>query len=160
MSGSRPLRVFIDSNVLINAVIAKWGLNKAVLSICAARICNLVLSVAVKEEVENALLVKVSPLEKVVGDEILAGYDKFVLLARPEVVPRPERSEIIAGRHLIRHQSDVPVLVSAIASEPDWLITNNREHFNEDVAQRTGLKIATPLEFFAAYLRTEEGRTH
>ncbi|MGH9759800.1 MAG: hypothetical protein ACREDR_48770, partial [Blastocatellia bacterium] len=150
MSGSRPLRVFVDSNVLINAVVAKWGLNKAILSICAAGICNLVLSVGVKEEVENALLVKVSPLEKVVGDEILAGCDKFVFLARPEVVPRPAKSKVDESRHLIRHQSDVPVLVSALACSPDWVITNNREHFNEDVAQRTGLRIGTPLEFFAA----------
>lgn len=56
----------------------------------------------------------------------------------------------MAARHLIRHQNDVPVLVAAIKSGANWLLTNNREHFTEEVARRTGLRIASPYEFFAA----------
>jgi hypothetical protein len=44
--------------------------------------------------------------------------------------------------------ADVPVLLSAIASKPDWLLTHNTKHFTNAVAQRTGLRIATPADFF------------
>jgi hypothetical protein len=50
---------------------------------------------------------------------------------------------------MIRHAADVPVL-SAIAGEPDWLLTHIAKHFTNTVAQRTSLRIATPAEFFRA----------
>ena len=52
MVGSRKLRLFLDSNVLTGGIVAPWGLDKAVLSLCAARIGRLVLAEAVREEVE------------------------------------------------------------------------------------------------------------
>jgi hypothetical protein len=51
---------------------------------------------------------------------------------------------------LIRHDADVPVLLSAMASKPDWLLTHKTKHFTKVVAQRTALRIATPAEFFRA----------
>jgi hypothetical protein len=49
---------------------------------------------------------------------------------------------------LIRHAPDVPVLLSAMAAKPDWLLTHNMKHFTQAVAVRCGLRIATPVEFF------------
>jgi hypothetical protein len=40
------------------------------------------------------------------------------------------------------------VLLSAIASKPDWLSAHNTKHFTQAVAKRTGLRITTPAEFF------------
>jgi hypothetical protein len=40
------------------------------------------------------------------------------------------------------------VLAAALASQPDWLLSLNRKHFTDQLAGRTGLRIATPLEFF------------
>jgi hypothetical protein len=39
-----------------------------------------------------------------------------------------------------------------MASKPDWLITNNIEHFTHTVALRTGLRIGTPQDFFDSFL--------
>jgi hypothetical protein len=69
---------------------------------------------------------------------------------KPELVAKPDLEAVKASRHLIRHAADVPVLLSAIASRPDWLLTHNTKHFTAAVARRTGLKIATPAEFFRA----------
>ena len=44
MTGSRKLRLFLDSNVLTGGIVSPWGLDKAVLSLCAAKICRLVLA--------------------------------------------------------------------------------------------------------------------
>jgi hypothetical protein len=54
---------------------------------------------------------------------------------------------------LIRHGADVPVLLSAIRSKPDWLLTHNTEHFTMAIAQNTGLRIGTPRDFFADLTR-------
>lgn len=66
---------------------------------------------------------------------------------KPERVPLPSREEIDTARHLMRHQADVPVLVSALKASPDWLLTTNISHFTPEVAARTGLKITTPQAF-------------
>ncbi len=53
----------------------------------------------------------------------------------------------------VRHAADVPVLLSAVNRRPDWLVTHNIKHFSPAVAQRTALRIATPLAFFHALAR-------
>jgi hypothetical protein len=35
-----------------------------------------------------------------------------------------------------------------MASKPDWLLTHNTKRFSPSVAKRSGLRIATPAEFF------------
>jgi hypothetical protein len=69
-------------------------------------------------------------------------------LTGPEIVSYPALALVQSSRHLIRHAADVPVLLSAMASKPDWLLTHNTKHFTQTVANRTGLRIATPAEFF------------
>ena len=64
------------------------------------------------------------------------------------MIPYPEAALVRANRALIRHEADVPVLLSAIAAKPDWLLTHNTKHFTQAVAVRCGLRIATPVKFF------------
>lgn len=143
-----PLRLFLDSNVLTGGMVAPWGLDKAVLSLCAARICKMVLAEIVREEVEYNLLQHACASGTGQADQILQDYEQLLKLTRPEIVPLPQASEVMASRHLIRHAADVPVLLSAIQSQPDWLLTRNTKHFTARVAQKTGLRIATPIAFF------------
>ena len=143
-----PLRMFLDSNVLTGGIIADWGLDKAVLSLCAAGICRLVLAEAVRREVEHNLLTRAASFTAAEAEQVLNDYLKLIELARPEIVPPPPADEVARSRHLIRHFADVPVLLSAMHSRPDWLLTHNTKHFTPAVAIRTGLQIATPAEFF------------
>ena len=148
MTSAAPLRLFLDSNVLTGGIVAPRGLDKAVLSLCAARICRMVLAEIVREEVEVNLLRHAAALNPSAGDQVLEDYDRLVQLARPIMVSLPPADDVSRSRHLIRHASDVPVLLSAIQSQPDWLLTHNTAHFTPAVARRTGLKIATPHTFF------------
>jgi predicted nucleic acid-binding protein len=148
LSEGNRVRIFLDSNVLTAGIVSTWGLDKAVLALCAARICRLVLAEAVREEVEENLLVRLGGLESGDANRVLDHYAHLIALMKPEVVPYPGQAEVKAARHLIRHAADVPVLLSAIASHPDWLLTHNTKHFTPTVARRTGLRIATPVEFF------------
>ena len=153
MSHPRPLRLFLDSNVLTGGLIATWGLDKAILSLCAARICRLVLAKYVQAEVEENLLTRAASFPAKQAQQILDDYVKLLKLTKPEIIPLPVVEEVNRSRHLIRHAADVPVLLSAIAAQPDWLLTHNTDHFTPTVALRTGLRIATPGGFFNALAR-------
>jgi hypothetical protein len=108
----------------------------------------MVLASVVRQEVENNLLVHAQGLPSVRAERLLRDYDNLIGMCEPEIVPLPTLREVRANRALIRHEADVPVLLSAIRSHPDWLPTNNRKHFNREVQAKTGLRIATPSEFF------------
>jgi predicted nucleic acid-binding protein len=140
--------LFLDSNVLTSGIVSHWGLDKAVLSLCAARICRLVLGEAVREEVEENLLLHAEHLSSSQADALIEDYRGLIRLIRPESIPYPDVDSVQASRRLIRRASDVPVLLSAMAARPDWLLSHNTKHFTQAVAQRTGLRIATPAEFF------------
>ena len=162
MNRDRPrLRLFLDSNVLTGGIVARWGLDKAVLSLCAARVCRLVLAEAVRNEVETNLLLHSTALSKSESNALLEDYGELIRLTSPHIVPYPEKSAVIASRHLIAHAADVPVLLSAIEARPDWLLTHNTKHFTPKVAQASGLRIVTPIEFFrnlALGIREATGR--
>jgi predicted nucleic acid-binding protein len=142
------IRLFLDSNVLTGAIVSSWGLDKAVLALCAARLCRLVLADVVRDEVEENLLIHAGRLASSEADRLIASYRKLIRLTDPEIVPYPSEALVRSSRHLIRHAADVPILLSAIASKPDWLLTHNTRHFTPAVAKRTGVRIATPAEFF------------
>ncbi len=147
MNGQRA-RLFLDSNVLTGGIVARWGLDRAVLSLCAARICRLVLAEVVRDEVVGNLLLHAENLDAKTSRQILDDYTGLIKLTRPELVPYPPEDEVMTSRHLIRHAPDVPVLLSAMKAKPDWLLTHNTKHFSPAVARRTGLQITTPAAFF------------
>jgi predicted nucleic acid-binding protein len=148
VSHPRRIRLFLDSNVLTGGMVSAWGLDKAVLSLCAAKVCKLVLAEVVRDEVEETLLSHSQRLASLDADKLIEDYRRLIKLTTPEIIPYPGESLVDSNRHLIRHESDVPVLLSAMASRPDWVLTHNVKHFTKAVAERTGLKIATPAEFF------------
>ncbi len=148
MSERTSLRLFLDSNVLMGGILSAWGLDKAVLSLCAARICRMVLAEYVRREVEENLLNRATSLTPAEANQVIDDYEKLLKLARPEIVTPPSAQEVARSRRLISHAADVPVLLSAIQARPDWLLTHNTKHFTPTVATRTGLRIATPAGFF------------
>lgn len=129
-------------------MVSPWGLDKATLSLCAAKVCRLVLAEAVRDEVEENLLLHAERLPSLDADQLIESYRRLIRLTDPEIVPYPDAALVRSSRHLIRHAADVPVLLSAMASRPDWVLTHNTKHFTRVVAQRTSLRIATLAEFF------------
>jgi predicted nucleic acid-binding protein len=142
----RRIRLFLDSNVLIAGIVSAWGLDKAILSLCAAKVCTLVLAEVVHDEVEQAFLMQ-PELSSARSAQLMQAY-RGLMRSKPELVPYPDAGLVRANRSLIRHAADVPVLLSAMASRPDWLLTQNTKHFTKAVAQRTSLRVGTPGDFF------------
>jgi len=150
VTSRRRIRLFLDSNVLTGGIISPWGLDKATLSLCAAKVCKLVLAEAVRDEVEQNLLLHAERLSPRAAGQLIEDYRRLIKLTNPELVPYPDKHLVNSSRNLIRHEADVPVLLSAMAGKPDWLLTHNAKHFTKAVARRTSLRIATPAEFFRA----------
>ena len=129
-------------------MVSAWGLDKATLSLCAAKMCKLVLAEVVRDEVEENLLFHAERMPSFDAEQLIEDYRRLIQLTNPEIVPYPDRDLVHSSRHLIRHEADVPVLLSAMVSKPDWLLTHNTRHFTKAVALRSSLRIATPAEFF------------
>ena len=150
MTRQRRIRLLLDSNVLMGGIVSPWGLDKAMLSLCAAKVCRLVLAEVVRDEVEENLLLHAEHLPSADAEQLIEDYRRLIQLANPQIVPYPPKDLVHSSRALIRHEADVPVLLSAMASRPDWLLTHNTTHFTKAVARRASLRIATPAEFFRA----------
>ena len=135
-----PHRQFVESLKFNceakSGIVSPWGLDKAALSVCAARLCKLVLAQIVRDEVEENLLLHAERLPSLEGDKLIEHYRRLVKLTDPEMVPYPEEALVRSSLHLIRHTADVPVILSAMASKPDWLLTHNTKHFTQVVAIR------------------------
>ena len=111
---------------------------------------DLFLAEVVRDEVEENLLLHAQRLPALEANQLIEDYRRLIKLTNPEFVPYPDEDLVRSSRHLIRHAAGVPVVLSAIASKPDWLLTHNTKHFTKAVAERTALRIATPAEFFRA----------
>jgi predicted nucleic acid-binding protein len=138
----------LDSNVLTAGIVSSWGLDKAAISLCAAKVFRLVLAEVIRDEAEENLLLHAERLPSIDADQLIEDYRRLIKLTNPEFVPYPNQGLVRSSRHLSRHAADVPLFLSAIASKPDWLLTHNTRHFTKAVAQRITLRIATPVEFF------------
>lgn len=147
MEGSSSIqRLFLDSGVFLEGLYAPWSVSRAILIHARRGAFTIILAEYVRGEVEDNLLALLTT-DPSLAAETIDAYDTLVRLLKPETVPLPSSEEISRYRHLIRHQADVPVLVSALKAAPDWLLSTNTRHFTRQVAARTGLKITTPQAF-------------
>lgn len=149
---TRAPRLLLDSNVLTDGLVSRFGQSKAVLALCAAKTCRLVLPEINRIEVERNLAKLSARLGENQAKKILSDLKGFLKLARPITVPLADEKRVDANRSLIRHLSDVPVVLAAIDSQPDWIITKNRDHFTDEVSARIGIRIGSPQEFFQALI--------
>jgi predicted nucleic acid-binding protein len=139
-------RLFLDSGVLLEGLLSPWSSSRVILILSRRRVFKIVLAEYVRGEVEANLLDLLSRNPKL-ADETIDTYDQLLRLLNPEPVSLPTKEEIRRHRHLIRHEADVPVLVSALKARPDWVLTTNKRHFTKQVALRTQLNIVSPQEF-------------
>jgi len=147
-----PPRVFLDSGVLIEGLVVPWSASRAVLILARHQALRVVLSRYVVEEVERCLL---QELEEDYGGagQLVDDYALLLKLLRAEITGKVTEEELRKARGMIRHQKDIPILVSALRVRPDWFLTVNTADFNDEVARKTGLNILTPSDFLQLFVR-------
>jgi hypothetical protein len=147
-------RAFLDANVFVKGIVSNWGAAKAVLILGTLGLIQIETSAVVRQEVEHALNSLGIPTGP--GSE----FADLTRLVRLVVWPIPpaESVEVSVPRLLphLRHLADVAVVVAAIQAAPDWLVSENTRHFNPEVAEATGLRIATPRTFLEWLVRSQQ----
>lgn len=150
-AGASPLRLFLDTGVIIAGLFQRWRAAKAILTLCTFRQrYSVLLAADVERELRGILSRKgaISATDRHALQADLAGWMRRVRIER---VPAPLIEDV--ERYLpiilpvIRHINDLRPVVAALQARPDWVISGNREHWNDALAHRTGLRILTPQEF-------------
>lgn len=139
MQTKPKLRVFLDSNVLFSGLYSADGPAGVILRCFVEGKLRVVISQQVLEEVVRTIKEKLP--------EALPALKKLMVNIPPEVVgDRP--SEEVARWAEIIHIEDAGILASAVASQPDYLITGDKHFFrNSIIAEKSGLHIITPAQF-------------
>ena len=105
-------RVFLDSGVLLEGLLAPWSASRAVLVLSHRKVFKIILAEYVRGEVEDNLLQLLVSNPRL-ANETISAYSTLLRLIGPEFISLSTKQEVDRHRHLIRHQADVPVLVSA-----------------------------------------------
>ena len=152
-----PLRLFLDTGVLIDGFFNRWGPCKAVLILATLRAqFRAIVADPVGEELARTVKSKEVRLSADSADEaqvVDEGIARWFSIARPERVPWPSAADMLAHADLlsaVRHEKDMSAVVAAVLARPDWVLSTNTAHWNEELATRTGLRIATPATFLSS----------
>jgi len=78
-------------------------------------------------------------------------YRQMVLDSHMLIVNDPASDDVRENLHLIAHNVDVSIVLSAMHADVDFLVTLNRKHFIDDpkVGHLSGLQIGTPGDALA-----------
>lgn len=147
-----PLRLFLDAGVILEGCFQPWGACKAVLVLATLRSnFTVVLAEAIEREIQRAVARKTASLDQAAAHTIAQGLAGWLDRVRIERHPLPTEEELRS--HLptvlpaIRHINDLPAVVTALQVRPDWVLSTNTAHWNAQLGERVGLRIATPRAF-------------
>ena len=122
--GKKVVRVFLDSNVILSGLLSERGAPRILLDLLSLRLPFLMGSTGRYNliEIERNLKKKMPGLFPLFKDYL----PKLNLKVIP--LPRPEDVRGFSGRIA---EKDAPVLVSAIRSKADFLVTGDKQHFGK-----------------------------
>jgi predicted nucleic acid-binding protein len=142
-----PVKVFLDSNVILSGLLSDRGAPRLILDVLSLRLPALQGATGEYNilEIERNLARKMPNL--------LPIYRKYLPLLELEIVPLPAPETIVgmAGQSV---DKDLPVLASAAACRADYLVTGDKKDFAK--AKESGeycFQIVSPAEFLAGVLQ-------
>jgi uncharacterized protein len=142
----RIVRVFLDSNVILSGLLSDRGAPRTLLDLLTLKLPFLVGSTGRYNliEIERNLKKKMP--------EILSVYKKYLPKLNLKIVPLPQPEEVRGFSGKIANK-DVPVLVSAIRSKVDFLVTGDKQHFGKmKDLDKYPFHVVTPSEFIDSVL--------
>lgn len=141
------IKVFIDSSVLIAALISKDGGSAKILSFCEAGIFEGFISTQVIEEVGKTLKRKIP--------ELIDRFEKLKFKSDLRVLKKINPPVLKKAQNWIKDKKDVHILAAAKQLQVDVLLTLDLRHFIKDpeVAKKSNLQILTPGEFLKGFYK-------
>ena len=144
--GKKVVRVFLDSNVILSGFISERGAPRILLDLLSLGLPFLLGSTGRYNliEIERNLKKKMP--------EILSVYKKYLPKLSLKVIPLPQPEEVREFSGKIANK-DFPVLVSAIRSKAEFLVTGDKQHFGKmKDLDKYPFHVVTPSEFIDSVL--------
>ena len=144
--GKRPLREFLDSNIILSGLLSDKGAPRIILDLLSIGLPFLIGLTGRYNLVEIERNLK----KKMPG--ILSVYKVYFPKLSLKIIPLPPEEELREYFGKIADK-DIPVLVSAIRGKADFLVTGDKQHFEKIKArEECPLRIVTPSEFIDSLL--------
>lgn len=133
------LRVFIDSNVLVSAVLSESSLSSKLLTLLIQKHYLIICTYSITE------------VSRVINRKFpkhIAKWDKFLSSLEFEIAYTPSDFSTM-NVPFIRDSADLPILVSAMVAQPDILITGDMDFYTPEIQEH--FTVMTPGDFFNAF---------
>jgi len=140
----RAVRVFLDSNVILSGLLSDRGAPRIILDILSLNL-SFITGITGRYniiEIERNLRAKLPAAVSV--------YEEYIAKINLRIVPVPAIEEVKKYTGAISPK-DVPVLVSAIKSKADYLITGDKKDFGK-LKGDYPFKISSPSDFLEIIL--------
>jgi len=137
------LKIFLDTSVIISAVLSPTGGASQVFYLGEAGVLDLIVGPAVLREADEVVRLKIPDSLPMLAQLLVAGQVKTSRLSSQE--------QIDNARTHVEYPPDAFVLAEAMAAQPDWFITHDKEHFlkpRNDL--KVSFKVGTPGDLILA----------
>ncbi len=122
--GRDSVKVFLDSNVIISGLFSDRGSPRLILDLLCLGFSF------IRGATGEYNLIEIKRNLKRKMPEAIQVYEKYLPLLNLDIIPLPATKEIEKYNAYIS-QKDVPVLVSAVKSGSDFLVTGDKKHFSK-----------------------------
>lgn len=132
---NETLRVFVDSNILISAILSQKSISSQLLEYIIEYHQLVICSYSITEV--SRVINKKFPNKMNIWDRFLTSLEFDLTYTPSDHTPYliPE----------IRDEKDIPILVSFVIAEPDILITGDKDFHTDEI--REYLTVYTPADF-------------
>jgi predicted nucleic acid-binding protein len=133
----KSLRIFLDTSVLIAAVLSPTGGARKLFLLAEEGILKPIVGPTVLRECDDVIRRK--------APQLLPMLAQILAIAQTETSLAASRADMKAARLYVTYAPDAHVLAEAIAADPDWFITHDKQHFlktRQDI--RLSFEIGTP----------------
>lgn len=135
------MKIFLDSSVLIAAMLSPEGGSAKILMLCEADFFDGYISKEIINEVGQVLDRKLPEIKNI--------FQNLIKKTGLHIIKKLSRTELLKAKNWISDPKDVKVLAGAKKAKVDYLITLDIHDFilDKKVAIKSGLKILTPADF-------------
>lgn len=141
MSRKSP-RVFLDTSVIIAAIMSPNGGARLLFHLAQADAIRLVVGTVVLREAEEVLRRK--------APQHIVTLAQFLDTGNVEIGSAPTVKQQKEASSLLEYEPDADILAQAIASNPDWLVSHDKEHFlGNHLLSKLPFIIGTPGDIIA-----------
>ena len=140
----KPPKIFLDTSVIIAAVLSRTGGARELFYLGEAGILHLCVGENVLRECEAVIRRKIP--------SSLPTLARLLETGLVETSPAPDEKLIDLARSIVDYEPDAYVLAEAIEAEPDWFIAHDKRHYlREAGVYKLYFQVGTPGDLLQSF---------